>query len=90
MRLGLRFFIHFAQVVFLGKVSALIFKLAFIVCWDLFANSPLNQFPLSHTMALFMNEYSTLMSCRSLVYQEFGPFLSSTITHFTTVTLGIE
>ena len=82
VRLCLRFFIHFARIVFLEKVSASFFWLAFIVCWDLFANSPLNQFPLSNTMALFMTEYSTLMSCRSLVYQEFGPFLSSTLTQF--------
>ena len=31
-------------------------------------------------MALFMTGYLTLMNCSSLVYQEFAPFLSSTIT----------
>ena len=82
VRLCLRFFIHFARIVFLEKVSASIFWLAFIVCWDLFANSPLNQFPLSNTMALFMTGYLTLINCRNLVYQEFAPFLSNTITQF--------
>ena len=64
----------------MGKLSVLTFWLAFIVCWDLFAKSSLDQFPLSNIMTLFMTGYLTLMNCRSLLYQEFGPFLSSTLT----------
>ena len=62
------------------KVSAITFCLAFIVCCYLFANSPLKQFPLVNTMALFMTGYLTIINCRSLVYLEFAPLLSSTIT----------